>query len=91
MSFQLQLRVKKAERSIERVLGLVGRRGYEIEKILAQPSEESSGIDVTLTIQSDRSGEVLVRQIAKLYEVEQVELTDRESDSLSLPNQRKMK
>lgn len=91
MSFQLQLRVKKAERSIERVLGLVGRRGYEIEKILAQPSEGSSGIDVTLTIQSDRSGEVLVRQIAKLYEVEQVELTDRESDSLSLPNQRKMK
>lgn len=91
MSFQLQLRVKKAERSIERVLGLVGRRGYEIEKILAQPSEGSSGIDVTLTIQSDRSGEVLVRQIAKLYEVEQVELTGRESDSLSLPNQRKMK
>ncbi len=91
MSFQLHLRVKKAERSIERVLGLVGRRGYEIEKILAQPSEGSSGIDVTLTIQSDRSGEVLVRQIAKLYEVEQVELTGRESDSLSLPNQRKMK
>ena len=91
MSFQLQLRVKKAERSIERVLGLVGRRGYEIEKVLAQPSEGSRGIDVTLTIQSDRSGEVLVRQIAKLYEVEQVELTDRESDSLSLPNQREMK
>ena len=91
MSFQLHLRMKKAERAIERVLGLVGRRGYEIEKVLAHPSEGSRGIDVTLTIQSDRSGEVLVRQIAKLYEVEQVELTGSESDSLSLPNQRKMK
>ena len=91
MSFQLHLRVKKAERSIERVLGLVGRRGYEIEKILAQPSAGSRWIDVTLTIQSDRSGEVLIRQIAKLYEVERVEMTGIESDSLSLPNQRKMK
>ena len=76
MSFQLYLRVKKAERSIERVLGLVGRRGYDIEKILAQPSEENGWIDVTLTIQSDRSGEVLVRQIARLYEVERVEMSD---------------
>ncbi len=75
MSFQLYLRVKKAERSIERVLGLVGRRGYEIEKILAQPSEGNGWIDVTLTIQSDRSGEVLVRQIARLYEVERVEMS----------------
>lgn len=78
MRFHLRMKIKRLERSLERVLGLVGRRGHEIERLVAQPSDGSTLLEVRLTINSERSAEVLRRQIGRLYEVESVEFDSRE-------------
>jgi len=72
MSFHLQLKVKKNERSLERVVGLVGRRGYEIEELEARSALDPTLFDVTLTLTGGHHEEILVRQLARLYEVVEV-------------------
>ncbi len=75
MSFNLDIELKRTERAFERVLGLVGRRGYDLVSVSADSSDDRRSMRVQLTLESDRSGEPLVHHLAKLYEVEQVRLT----------------
>ena len=67
-------KMKKKERAFERVLGLVGRRGYDFVSVSAEASEDRSSLMVLLTLESERPGDVLVNHLAKLVEVEQVEM-----------------
>jgi acetolactate synthase regulatory subunit len=71
----LDIELKRTERAFERVLGLVGRRGYDLVSVSADSSDDRRSMRVQLTLESDRSGEPLVHHLAKLYEVEQVRLT----------------
>lgn len=66
--FVLELEVERVERALERALGVVGRRGYEILSVLAEPLSESR-YRVRLELASDRSPEVLARQLMRLHEV----------------------
>ena len=75
MSFNLDIELKRTERAFERVLGLVGRRGYDLVSASADSSDDRRSMRVQLTLESDRSGEPLVHHLAKLYEVEQVRIT----------------
>ncbi len=70
----LQIQLKRVEGSLLRLLGLVGRRGFETEGISARSLEKH--IDVTLTVRGARSVEVLERQILKLEDVERVEAVE---------------
>jgi acetolactate synthase regulatory subunit len=75
MSFTLELVVKRAERALERVLGLAGRRGFEVVGVSARMNEDGRSLSVTLTLvpaQGERRPETLVRQLARLVEVESV-------------------
>ena len=74
MTATLRIRLKRAEGSLVRLLGLVGRRGFETEGISARSLEKH--MDVVLTVRGARSVEVLTRQILKLEDVERVEAVE---------------
>jgi acetolactate synthase regulatory subunit len=72
-SFTFELVLRRAERALERVLSLTGRRGYELVALDASTRDDGK-LAVRLTLASDRSAEVLRRQLEKLLEVEMVRL-----------------
>ncbi len=73
MSFTLEMVLHRAERAFERVVSLVGRRGYELVAVDASRRLDGK-LSVRLTLASERSGEILLRQLEKLVEVEAVQL-----------------
>lgn len=74
MSFTLSIRLRRAERSLERLVGLMGRRGHELESLQLVPAAGGDGFDVRVKLTSERSPDVLARQIARLYDVVSVSL-----------------
>lgn len=84
MSFTLVVRLKKAEGSLVRLLGQIGRRGYDVLGVRAELSADRKTFDVTVdfvpfmpvppAVQQARPAEVLPSLVAKLVEVESVEL-----------------
>lgn len=74
MTATLQIQLKRAEGSLLRLLGLVGRRGFETEEISARSLEKH--MDVVLTVRGTRPVDVLTRQILNLEDVERVEAVE---------------
>jgi acetolactate synthase regulatory subunit len=84
MSFSLYVRLKKAEGSLVRLLGQIGRRGYDVLGVRAELSPDGKAFDVVVdfepfmpvppAVQEARPAEVLPRLVEKLVEVEKVEL-----------------
>ena len=72
MSINLEVRLRREERGLERLLGLVGRRGYEVTGVDASLAPCGRVLRVRLRLESERSFEQLVRHVAKLYEVAEV-------------------
>ena len=76
MRFTLELVLKRSERSFERVIGLLGRRGCELVAVRASMSEDERVLRVSLTLESSRRAETLARQLDRLVEVESVRIPD---------------
>lgn len=74
MSHTIRIRIKRAEGSLIRVLGLIFRRGFEVAQLTAGRTEDGRWIDVTAVVESDRPADVLCRQIEKLFDVVHVQL-----------------
>ena len=77
MSLELTLVLRRSERALERVVGLAGRRGYEIVGVSATRNGDGGTLSVHLTLEprdGSRRGETLVRQLEKLFEVESVRI-----------------
>lgn len=84
MSFTLVVRLKKAEGALVRLLGQIGRRGYDVLGVRAELSADQKTFDVTVdfvpfmpvppAVQQARPADVLPALVAKLVEVEHVEL-----------------
>jgi acetolactate synthase regulatory subunit len=75
----LQLRLKQDEGALVRLLSVTRRRRFDVLSLKVFPSADAGFFDVQMTVQADRSGNSLVRQIEKLVdasEVEVLELTD---------------
>jgi acetolactate synthase regulatory subunit len=72
----LQVRLKDDEGGIVRLLGLLRRRGYEVVQLSANRSKDEKFFDLVVVVESDRSPQVLVRQMARMLEVEKVHLFD---------------
>lgn len=81
MSFTVSLRLQRAERALERLVGVAGRRGYELVGIHAALGADATHLDVQLTLSSDRSPDVLVRQLSKLREVVNISCTAARPDT----------
>lgn len=84
MSHTLLVKVKKAEGAILRLLGQIGRRGYDILGVTAKLTADGKSFDVTVDFepimpappapQQPRPADVLPALVAKLVDVQQVEL-----------------
>lgn len=77
MTFTLAIELRRSERSLERLIGLVGRRGHAIESLRLVPAPDGGTFDVTMSLASERPPDVLARQIARLYDVLSVSLEPR--------------
>jgi len=76
LSFKLLVRLRRAERSLERALGVVGRRGYEVVSVSASRVEDGTELVAHIELESRGSPETVIRQLQKLHEVEDVVLED---------------
>src|SRR2546422_7211795 len=82
MSFTLQVRLKKSEGSILRLLGQIGRRGYDVLGVSATLSGDRTAFDVLIEFEpftplapgKPRPAEVLPALVLKLVDVEKAEL-----------------
>jgi acetolactate synthase II small subunit len=74
--FTLQLRVKKTEGALVRVLGVTRRCQFDILGLKAFPAEEKGYLDVQMTVEADRAGSTLVHQIEKLEDVREAEVIE---------------
>ena len=88
MSHTLHVRLKKAEGALVRLLGQIGRRGYDVLGVRAELSADRKTFDVVVDVEpfmpvppalpQPRPVEVLPALVAKLIEVEKVELRGSE-------------
>ena len=84
MSHTLLVKLKKAEGCILRLLGQIGRRGYDILGVTATLTPDGRSFDVVVEFepimpappapQQPRPAEVLPALVAKLVDVQHVEL-----------------
>ena len=87
MSFTLCVKMKKVEGALVRLLGLIGRRGYDVTRVEATLSGARTAFDIVLEVESIypqgkpgfRPEDVLLRVVEKLYDVESVSLKDARS------------
>jgi acetolactate synthase regulatory subunit len=70
----LQMRVKNEEGALLRVLSMTRRRRFDLVSLKADSSLDGDFLDVRMTVQAERSGPALVRQIEKLVDVAHVEV-----------------
>ena len=84
MSHTLHVRLKKAEGALVRLLGQIGRRGYDVLGVRAELSADGKTFDVVVDFepimpappapQQPRPADVLPALVAKLVDVQHVEL-----------------
>ena len=82
MTSTLRIRMRKVEGALARLLGLVGRRSYDILGFSARLSPDRSEYDIVLEFAplygpgqpGYRPPEVLARLVAKLYDVTAVDI-----------------
>ena len=75
----IRVRLKRAEGSLLRTLGLVNRRSFEVVGVAARLTDDERWLDAELTLESDRSIDVLCRQIDKLFDVVRVERVTKDT------------
>jgi acetolactate synthase regulatory subunit len=70
MKRTIELRLTRAEGAIVRTLGLIERRGFAVTAISTRSDASSETLLLRLEVVSaDRSFDVLVRQILRLFDV----------------------
>lgn len=74
--FVCELRTKRSEGALVRVLSHVRRRRYEVVRLAMQTEEDGATFALTLTVEAERSPESLARYLAKLHDVTHVKISD---------------
>ena len=78
MTFTLDVTLHQTERSLERLMNLIGRRGYMIIDMSVDGASLDGLYLVRCKLESDRRPETLQRFVRKLYDVESVRVEDVE-------------
>lgn len=74
MKVFMQLSLFNREGGLERVLGVVRLRGFQVMEMAAHQNVQGNALDVTLKLQGERESENLKQQLNKLYDVDKVEM-----------------
>jgi acetolactate synthase regulatory subunit len=72
MKSALELRLNNIEGVIERVLGTLRQRGFELCSMQMERSNDAATLKVSVTVDSHRPIEGACRQLAKLFDVQSV-------------------
>ena len=84
MNYQLNIKMRKAEGSLVRLLGVVQRRCYDVLSMTAQLDASERLYDIRLVFRpiatsvspTGRPADILERMVARLYDVDSVELVE---------------
>ena len=74
MKFYMQISARQGEGVLERLLGVVRFRGFQLLEMTAHTPPVGSGYAVTLKVAGERTGENLKRQLEKLVDVQMVDM-----------------
>ncbi len=74
MKFYMQISARQAEGILERLLGVIRFRGFNLLEMTAHTPPVGSGYAVTLKVTGQRNGENLKRQLEKLADVQTVDM-----------------
>jgi len=77
MDYKLRIQLSNSEGAIIRALGLMERRGFILRTCSVNDSD-ASGREMDVTVTSERSGDLLRRQLERLHDVHHVELKPTE-------------
>ena len=72
MSRRLEITMAANEGALIRVLGTVERRGYSLNSLHVEKTDDQ--MQVSMQIESDRDANVLCRQLDRLFDVQSVNL-----------------
>jgi acetolactate synthase II small subunit len=72
--FDLALVVRRVEGVLVRVLGTTVRRGFEPVEFDLRPGDREGTFAIRMLVESERPVDLLTTQLAKLYDVEAVEV-----------------
>jgi acetolactate synthase II small subunit len=77
---RIVIRLRRAEGDLERLLGTFRRRGWQVSDLEARgTARDGSAMTVHATLEGERDPDVLARQVARLIEVEAVEIQKDEA------------
>ena len=74
MRYVLHVKAANQTAILERILGVVRFRGYYLRSLTATPTRDQSKLDVTLQVEHERVKGNLSLQLARLFDVEAVEM-----------------
>ena len=76
---RIVVRMRRAEGDLERLIGVFRRRGWNVTALEARATRDGATMTLHATLEGDRSPEVLVRQVERLWEVEAAHFEEGES------------
>ena len=74
MQHTLNITTRNEASVVERLLQVTRYRGYQLAGLAMTPLPDRAGLQITLTVQSDKPITLLTSQLVKLYDVQQLEL-----------------
>lgn len=80
----LTLQAQDQPATLERVLRVIRHRGFDLCKLSADLCPESKQVAVEVTVQSERSIQLLLIQLNKLVDVVSAELASAQNDQLRI-------
>lgn len=87
MNYTLDIQLSGCEGSVIRALGLIERRGYRLVKCTVDEADEK-GQKMRVSVSSNRSGDLLKRQLERLHDILCVDLTSIASTKSKKPGLR---
>lgn len=78
MRFNMEITLANAEGAMERVLGCLRQRGFALCSMMVDRTVDQTAFEVRLTLESARSMDLAQKQVAKLYDVQNVEVQPME-------------
>lgn len=78
MKFTVSMRLSNTEGAMERVLGRLRQRAFDVSSMSMEKTADRSSIDAFFTIEGTRDVEPVIKQLAKLFEVQSLKFQTAE-------------
>jgi acetolactate synthase II small subunit len=79
MKSLLIIQGKNSPELLERILRVVRHRGFSMQNLQAETTENEQGLHLTLTVLSDRNINLLTKQLEKIFGITKVSTLSQES------------